>query len=73
MKIRFLRKIAALRHVYYVGGCKSAGTIVQANTTSPTGTTTSTTPQPGSTVGSPFIPWRDHGNIAGLSRLDAYH
>ena len=57
MKIRFLRIFAALLIcAITVGGCKSAGTTVQANTTSPTGTTTSTTPQPGSTVGSPFIP-----------------
>jgi len=39
-----------------VAGCKSVGTTAQSNTTSPTGTTTSTTPQPGSTVGNPFIP-----------------
>ena len=57
MKIRFLRIFAALvMSAIMVAGCKSVRTTARANTTSPTGSTTSTTPQSGSTVGNPFVP-----------------
>ena len=57
MKIRLFRILTALvMSAIMVAGCKPDVTTAQTNTASPTGSTTSTTPQSSSTVGDPFIP-----------------